>query len=329
MIRGWEEAMKRALERIGIAFAVIVCLCAQTLATPEALVPVGRTVGLRLQGELTVAALEDGARHAGLRVGDRIITVNGTEATSVEELRSLIENETEVRLSVDRGGQTLELDMEPTKTDEGARLGIRVRDGVSGVGTVTFYDPETGRFGALGHGVNDPNTGRRVDLRCGSVLPCRVTDVERGRTGAPGELHGAVDGRSPIGRIEKNTAAGIFGVMDLPPQTDALPLADTRQVQAGPAKILSNVAGEEVQAFGVTLLKIDPDNRDGRNYLLQVCDDALLSVTGGIVQGMSGSPIVQDGRLVGAVTHVLVDDPTIGYGISIENMLAASDAAGT
>ena len=153
-------------------------------------------------------------------------------------------------------------------------------------------------------------------------MAANVTEAIRGVPGRPGELKADFRADTPIGRIERATGAGLFGTMQPPGTPEALPLAQAEQVRAAGAQILSNVEGAEVRAFAVEILKIDPDNREGRNFLLHVCDEALLSRTGGIVQGMSGSPIVQDGRLVGAVTHVLVDDPTLGYGISIETMLA-------
>ena len=317
--------MKRAVERIGIAFAVIVIFCVRALAMPETLVRVGRTVGIHLRGELTVAAIGDDAEIQGLKIGDRITAVNGSPVYSAEEVRMSLNSPKAINITVEREGKTLELSARPVQREEGLRLGIRVRDGISGLGTVTFYDPQTGRFGALGHGVSEPKTGRRIETVGGSISSCRVTDVAQGRSGAPGELHGAVSDRTEIGEIEKNTAAGIFGVMTSPVDAaKALPIERAEQVKPGPAQILSNVTDEEVRAFSVMLLKIDPDDGGGRNYLLQVCDDELLSVSGGIVQGMSGSPIIQDGHIIGAVTHVLVDDPTIGYGISIENMLAAA-----
>ncbi len=320
--------MKRIIDRILIAFAVLACLCVQALAMPETLVPVGRTVGIHLCGEMRVAALEDRARASGLQVGDRIVSVDGIPAENVAGLRELVAGGGTVRIGIERGSQQLEYEMEPVKTGSGARLGIRVRDGITGVGTVTFYDPQTGRFGALGHGVNDPETGQRIQSTGGCVMACRITDVARGRAGTPGELKGTFSSENPIGEIAVNSGAGIFGTMTAPETAQsAIPTAKTAAVHTGPASILSNVSGDEVRSFDVELLKIDPDDGEGRNYLLQVRDGALISRTGGIVQGMSGSPIIQDGRLIGAVTHVLVDDPTVGYGISIETMLEAAEAA--
>lgn len=317
--------MKRTINRIIIAIAVIALFCAQALATPEALVPVGKTVGIHLCGELTVAGVEEAAKGAGLQIGDRIVSVNGDRPKSIGELRSMIGKGSQVRFCVERGGRQMELLVLPTHTQDGAHIGIRVRDGITGVGTVTFYDPATGQYGALGHGVNDPEIGRRIPITGGSIMVCRVTDVVKGRAGHPGELRGAFSEENPIGDIQKNLPVGIFGTMDPPlPAGSALPLADPALVRTAQAQILSNVEGNEVQSFAVEILKVDPNDSEGRNFLLQVRDEELIARTGGIVQGMSGSPIVQDGRLIGAVTHVLVDDPTIGYGISIEKMLNAA-----
>lgn len=157
-------------------------------------------------------------------------------------------------------------------------------------------------------------------------MSASVMDVEMGKAGDPGALKGSIAREDSLGEIRANTPAGIFGTMDaVTPSGEALPLADASQVQKTGATILSNVSGTEVEPFDVEIMEIDPDNDQGRNILLHVRDEELLEKTGGIVQGMSGSPIIQDGKLVGAVTHVLVNDPTRGYGIFIENML---DAAG-
>ena len=320
--------MKKTIRR-GLAVLAAVCvLCVQALALPEALVPVGKTVGIRLNTPPVVTgfAAESCARDAGVRIGDCVVSVDGVSVDSAEALRRRIGPEP-LRLGVTRDGDDLEFTVTPVKERDGERIGLRLRDGISGVGTVTFYDPATGRCGALGHGVNDPATARPVQATGGSIMAANVTRVIRGTAGRPGELKAAFSADAPIGRIEHAAGAGIFGVMQPPATAEALPLAAVSQVKAAKATILANVEGDTVRAFSVEILKIDPGNREGRNFLLHVCDDHLILRTGGIVQGMSGSPIVQDGRLVGAVTHVLVDDPTLGYGISIETMLAESQPA--
>ena len=177
----------------------------------------------------------------------------------------------------------------------------------------------------MGHGVND-SKGHLAALKTGSAFPAEIISVKKGTCGNPGQLKGDAQALSVCGTLLRNTPQGVFGISTQGWRGEPLPVADYEEVVAGPASIRSTVAGNAVQEYSVEILKIYPEDKpDGRNFLLKVTDPALLSATGGIVQGMSGSPIIQDGKLVGAVTHVLVNDPTRGYGIFIENML---DAAG-
>ena len=321
--------MKRRCRRVIILFAALLSLCSNALAMPETLVPVGRTVGIHLSGELVVVGFDEsigaGAQAAGVRVGDRIVSVNGTQADSMEDLRTAADAQGGVHLTVERSGKNMEFYLSPVQTPEGSRIGLKVRDGITGIGTVTFYDPASGSFGALGHSVNDPETGECIGISGGNIMSASVTDVDKGEAGDPGSLKGSIAREDSLGEISANTAAGIFGTMQpIAPCGEPLPLGKASQVQTTQATILSNVSGTEVEPYEVEIVEIDPDNDQGRNILLHVRDEELLSKTGGIVQGMSGSPIIQDGKLVGAVTHVLVNDPTRGYGIFIENMLDAA-----
>ena len=196
---------------------------------------------------------------------------------------------------------------------------------------MTFYDPATGAFGALGHGITDADTALLMPFSSGSILPSTVKAVKRGAVGDAGELRGDFDLQSDLGQLSANTDCGVFGTMgdgQAVWQTgQALPVASAAQVRAGPAVILSNVQGNEIQEYEIEILKVTPNAADGRNLVLSVKDPALIAATGGIVQGMSGSPILQDGKFVGAVTHVLLNDPTKGYGIFLETMLKAENAA--
>ena len=193
------------------------------------------------------------------------------------------------------------------------------------MGTVTWYDPATGAFGALGHGVNSGN-GELLRIRQGSVYEATILWVNQGKVGTPGQLMGALNGQKPLGTIEKNTSQGVFGKLEQPVQGEALPVAQWEQVHTGEATIRSTVENQKTREYSVEILKIYPESgEEGRNFLIKITDPTLLSQTGGIVQGMSGSPLIQDGRLIGAVTHVLVNDPTTGYGIFIENMLEAAE----
>ena len=200
-----------------------------------------------------------------------------------------------------------------------------MRDGVTGVGTLTYYDPATGRYGALGHGIADETSGALMPLRDGSVLSAVVADVRPGGHGTAGELVGSFDADDRIGAIERNGLFGIFGTLDAPPDGTPVETAPASAVRTGSATILSTVAGDTVQAYAVNITRVYHDGASTR-FAITVTDPALLAATGGIVQGMSGSPILQDGRLIGAVTHVLLADPAKGYGVSIDDMLAAAQA---
>ena len=207
---------------------------------------------------------------------------------------------------------------------EAEKAGIYLRQGIAGIGTVTYYDPDTGRFGALGHGVSCPR-GRLLKMTRGSAYTGTILSVKKGTCGHPGQLRGSADPDFPIGTLKKNTPQGVFGIARPGWPGQPLPVAAFDEVTTGKAVILSTVTGDVPREYSVEILKIYPKDRpDCRNFLLKVTDPDLLETTGGIVQGMSGSPIIQDGKLVGAVTHVLVNDPTTGYGIFIENMLDAA-----
>lgn len=300
----------------------------------DSLVPVGHTIGIKLFAEgvvvIGLAEVETGSgvltpgADCGLRVGDVIEAANGQEVESSEQFAALLQCGGLVRLDVSRDGKELTLAAEPVLGTDGTwRLGAWIRDSMAGIGTVTFYDPATGSFGALGHGITDTDTGLLMPLGDGSVMHASVKAVKRGSAGEPGELKGNFDLAHDLGELYANTEQGVFGSMDSGVYTegDAVPIARADEVHLGPAVILSNVSGEDVTAYSVEILRV-LDGTGTQNLLLQVTDPALIEQTGGIVQGMSGSPILQDGKLAGAVTHVMVNEPTKGYGILIENMLA-------
>lgn len=302
--------------------------------TPEELVPVGHTVGIKLFAEgvvvIGLAEVETGSgvltpgADCGLRVGDVIEEANGKEVESSEQFSALLQCGGTVELSVAREGRELILAAQPVLGTDGTwRLGAWIRDSMAGIGTITFYDPATGTFGALGHGITDTDTGMLMPLGNGSVMASTVKAVKRGSAGEPGELRGRFDLAHDLGSLYANTEQGVFGTMEDCGLTsgDAVPVAKPGEAHAGPATILSNVSGDGVEEYAIEIVRV-LDTSGVQNLLIQVSDDALVSQTGGIVQGMSGSPILQDGKLVGAVTHVMVNDPEKGYGILIENMLA-------
>ena len=319
--------MKRHISRLSIFFVLLTLLPVRTLAAQQ-LVPVGQVIGLQLYNDtVTVAAYDDvlggAAKAAGLKIGDRIVKINDMSITSAEDVRSALDSgEGILNLTVSRGGKQRAVTLTPTQTKDGPRMGVFLRQGIAGIGTVTWYDPDTGAFGALGHGVCD-STGL-LNMTRGSAYEASVTEVKKGKSGDPGQLKGTARSREPIAPLLRNTAQGVFGVTTRGWRGEALPVAEYSQIHTGTASIRAQTCGQ-VQEYSVEILKIYPQTRsDCRNFLLKVTDPELLSTTGGIVQGMSGSPILQDGHLIGAVTHVLVNDPTVGYGIYIQNMLDAA-----
>ncbi len=307
--------------------AVLVISYSIPARAAKLLVPVGEVVGLSLsEGTVTVAAFHESygtaAREAGVKIGDEIVSLDGTAVDSAQDLYDALKRSGgTVTLCLRREGRDRQVRLSPAATADGPRLGVYIREGVTGIGTVTWYDPDRGTFGCLGHGISD-SRGTLAPMESGWVYEAAVESVKRGQPGQPGQLRGAVQAQTPAGSLRSNTAFGVFG-SGAKWTGEALPAAEPEQVHPGPAQILSNVQGDEVSLFDVEILKCRPDG-NGRDLVLRVTDPALLEATGGIVAGMSGSPIIQDGMLVGAVTHVLVNDPTRGYGIFIENMLDAA-----
>ena len=306
-------------------FTILIVLLA-TPVSAATLIPGGQVVGMQLSDDtVTVTAIDEtlgqAAKSAGLQAGDQILAVDDQKVSCPEDIRAaLLKSDGDVALSIRRGSAEKTLTVFPTATEEGPRLGVYLKQGVAGIGTVTYYDPDTGAFGALGHGVNDPE-GKPVNMKTGQIYDASVLSVRKGKTGNPGQLIGAVTSPAATGDLTKNTSRGIFGKT----QSPAAQCLPTGQAVTGPATIRATVGQQGLRDYSVEILKIYPSATcDGRNMLIKVTDRQLLDTTGGIVQGMSGSPIIQHGKLVGAVTHVLVNDPTTGYGIFIDNMLDAA-----
>ena len=294
------------------------------------LVPVGHTVGVKLfsRGVLVVKPPEDGtpAEECGLRSGDVILRCGEESVTSTEQFQALLQENGEAvtALQIRRAGDQLSLSVEPEKNEQGVYcIGVWIRDSMAGIGTMTYYDPDTGAFGALGHGITDVDTRQLMPFSNGSILPSTVKAVKQGKAGAAGELRGDFDLTRDLGALSANTDCGVFGTLEDPSLAarEAIPVG---RPQKGSAVIRSNVRGDSVEEYAIEILRVVENAKDGRDMVIEVTDPTLIALTGGIVQGMSGSPIIQDGKLVGAVTHVLVNDPTRGYGISIENMLKAA-----
>lgn len=266
---------------------------------------------------------------AGLKCGDIIKKINGKEAYGISSVldAAYSSNGEPVKLLIQRGDKTLEADIVParSKGDGGYSFGLWVRDGTAGIGTVTYIDPDSKAFGGLGHGVCDSQSGEIMPMNEGKVNEVTISGVEKGKKGDPGELQGHFSSND-TGIILSNTEYGVFGIYNSV-DTSSLKLLDVggkEELKEGHATILCTLRDNNICEYDIIIEKINDKDTETKNFIIKITDKELLENTGGIVQGMSGSPIIQNNKLVGAVTHVLVDDPTRGYGIYIENMLNAA-----
>lgn len=263
-----------------------------------------------------------------IQSGDYICEIDGKVLTGKRQLMQLVrENQGEpMELQVIRHQETIKLEMTPVETEDGSyKRGIWVRDNIQGIGTLTYVEPN-GTFGALGHGISDADTGERLEISDGDLYRADILSIRKGTAGTPGELRGVINYREEnrIGTICGNSQYGIRGQMEPGKYTESMkkiPTGLKQEIQTGKAEIRCDI-GDGIREYQCEILEIDSNARDtNKCFVLRITDDDLLSRTGGIVQGMSGSPVLQNGKLIGAITHVFVNDPTKGYGIFIENMM--------
>ena len=264
-----------------------------------------------------------------MKAGDYILSVNGEKVAEKEDLQRLVQQngaEKEI-LTINRNGESIEVGVTPVQNKNGTyMLGAWVRDDLAGIGTLTYYK-EDGTFGALGHAVSDGDVGGRIQMREGYVYNAQIIGVKKGQKGNPGELSGMIRYQSAdcLGTIEENTDIGIYGKLDgniaALPRGDYYNICYKQDIKQGPATIICGFTGEKKE-YAIEIESLDYSGREAnKGILFRVTDEQLLDMTGGIVQGMSGSPILQDGKIIGAVTHVFVSDSSMGYGIFIENMV--------
>lgn len=306
--------------------------------TVKMVLPGGDTFGVELKtkGVLVVGTSpvdcpgkdRSPAADAGVKAGDILLAINGKEIGSAAGVTEMVEHSdgSLLTLSLLRQGEEKELSLTPVRSESENcwKAGVWVRDHTAGIGTVTYYIPETGGFSGLGHGICDSDTGVLMPLSRGSVMQVKISGIRKGAKSAPGELRGYFNS-AKVGSLIGNTRSGVFGVLtELPvyQKADLLPVADAGEIREGKVTIRCTLDDSGVREYGARIVRLCGNDGDGKNFVLEVTDPALLEKTGGIVQGMSGSPVIQNGKLVGAVTHVLLDDPARGYGILIENVFS-------
>lgn len=330
------------IRKIGIIISLALILNITALAAdmPSEVVPGGHTIGIKVFTEgvliigtapvLTAEGEKDPAGLAGLAKGDVITHIDDKPILSAKDMQGAVRNSggREMLLRIRREGKTEEMRAEAVKSsnDGELKLGVWIRDSMAGIGTITFYEPDTKLFGALGHGVNDSETGGLLEISSGQIVHSVVVDVTPGQSGAPGELRGQFDSSVDGGSLLNNTNNGVFGVLREKSvlgeeAKKPMPVGAPEELKTGKATILSNVRGNEIEEFDIEITRIISENGSAKNFMLKVTDERLIGITGGIVQGMSGSPVLQNGKIMGAVTHVLVNDPKRGYGVFIHSMI--------
>ena len=293
------------------------------------LVPGGTIFGAKIKQSYVSVQSQGEVRD--LKVGDKIISVNGKKISSVTDVKDAVANNGggEITMVCERDGKEITVKVKPKEKDGEYRLGIVLKDGAAGIGTVTYINPKTGEFGGLGHGICDTDTGEVIDFTEGQVTGVILSGVKKGEEGKPGELSGLLTDKV-TGELYANTECGVFGRLDTVPDSltqTAVQIAHKDEAHEGEATILSTVKMGAAKEYKIEISEINKSSTGTKSFKIKVTDPTLIAITGGVVRGMSGSPIIQDGKLVGAVTHVMVANPTEGYGIFIENMINASQEA--
>ena len=343
MKRKYGTQTAKTFRTLFLLLFIIFAVEPRAYADEKTLIPVGTTVGITVSikgvSVINTADFEgaDGklcspAKDAGIQPGDRITKIDGREITSARELEKISGESKgkEITVEYDRSGNRAETKVKPETdvSDNKVRMGIWIKDSASGIGTMTFIDPKSGKFGALGHGICETD-GAVVPIGGGRISNAEITSVQKGEKGVPGELVGIFsEDEQACGEVEMNTDNGIFG--NIAPsmlaefEGRAVPVANRDEVSEGEATVLSNIEGNKIREYSAEIVKINDDKDASKGMIVKITDSELIEKTGGIVRGMSGSPIIQNGKLVGAITHVFINNPVRGYGIFIEKMLNAA-----
>lgn len=299
-------------------------------------VPVGKAIGMKLytEGVLVVGMSEINGKkpyeNSGIQEGDAIIEINNEQIENTNDLIETVNksNGKTVEVKYKRNEQTITTSIEPAKVNENEyKLGLWVRDAAAGVGTMTFYEPSSGMFAALGHGIADIDTSELINIESGELTTTNILSIVKGQKGTPGEIRGTIENSESLGSIYKNTSFGVYGKVQSKNKLDInnmeeMDVALRDEIKTGKAQILCELENGKTEKYDVEIKKLYLNNNENnKSMVIKITDEKLIEKTGGIIQGMSGAPIIQNGKFIGAVTHVLVNDPTVGYGVFADIMI--------
>ena len=293
-------------------------------------IPMGKAIGMKMytNGVLVVGMSEiDGKKpyeKSGIEAGDKIIEVNNTKVNNTDELIACVNNSNgkQIEITYISDDKEKTTSIEPVKNEKNEyKLGLWVRDATAGVGTLTFYEPSTGGFGALGHGINDVDTYELIDIANGELVTTNIVDIVKGKDGSPGEIRGSIDNSETIGNISKNSNYGVYGkISDISKLStfkyNEIEVANRNEITTGNAQILCELENGKIETYEINIQKIFlENNKNNKSMLIKITDEKLIEKTGRIIQGMNGAPIIQNGKFIGAITHVLVNDSKMGYAV--------------
>lgn len=325
---------KNLKNKLFLLFLLFISIPINVFAYSEYIIAGGENIGIELNSShvMIVGTYKIGtsnpAQEAGLKVGDQIYQINNQEIDSIESMVNLINqslNKDSVQIRYYRNNMSFETNLKMVKEEEVYKTGLYVKDSISGIGTLTFIDPNTNLYGALGHEIIEKVTGKKLEIKSGKIYNSSVTDITPSINGTPGEKNARYNMDEVYGDVKENTTSGIFGMYTQTlPEKKLYKVAKEEDIKLGEAKILTVLEGEDISEYKINILKINHVENQ-KNILFEIVDKNLLEKTGGIVQGMSGSPIIQGDYILGAVTHVVVDNPTRGYGIFITSMLEEAE----
>lgn len=320
---------KKFKKSASVFLLLILSIPTTTFAYSDYIIPGGENIGIEIKatGVVVVGTYEiegtSPAKEASIEVGDIIKKVNGTEITNIDELVKAINGKQgSVSITYERNHKENETNLSIYQEDGVYKTGLYVKDSITGIGTLSYIDPETKLFGALGHEIVEANSGQLLEVKDGKIVNSKVTNIERSENGNPGSKNAELNYEEVKGIINENTSSGIFGnFTETLPDRKKYKVASIDEIQKGEAKIMTVIEGQEIKEYTINIIKINKKDKNHKNILFEITDQELLNRTGGVVQGMSGSPIIQGDYIIGAVTHVVVDNPTKGYGIFITSML--------